>query len=43
LFSSWGIPERSADELVDEVAAAGFVEVTVVSEPPWMVVQAFKP
>jgi SAM-dependent methyltransferase len=43
LFSNWGIPERNADELADEVAAAGFVEVSVVSEPPWMVVQAFKP
>lgn len=43
LFASWGIPERSADELVDEVAAAGFADVSVVSEPPWVVVQAIKP
>jgi ubiquinone/menaquinone biosynthesis C-methylase UbiE len=43
LFAGWGIPERSDQELIEEVAEAGFVEVSVVSEPPWVVVQAFKP
>jgi hypothetical protein len=40
LFASWGISERSADELVDEVAVAGFVELGGV-RAPWVVVQAF--
>jgi hypothetical protein len=43
LFASWEVPERGADELAGEVAAAGFVGVSVVSEPPWVMVQAFKP
>jgi hypothetical protein len=35
--------ERCEDELIEEADAAGRVAVSVVSEPPWVVVQAFKP
>jgi hypothetical protein len=31
------------ESLADEVEAAGLVDVSIVAEPPWVTVHAFKP
>jgi hypothetical protein len=43
VLDSWGVPERSAQSLAEEIAHAGFIDTRVVERPGGPIVRASRP